>query len=114
MAMGDHPMNRSSDRGIIQAVSGWMADYRAIIWPLVFAIAALGFKFSSPSQRIAAVEAKIVAIDSTQREDHANVQVLVRLQCFNPSFNDEQRAMAGLGECTTIRQGLPDPSIARK
>lgn len=107
MTVGDHPMNRSSDKGPIKVVSSWMADYRAIIWPVVLAFAAMGFKFSFPNQRLDAVEAM-------QQVDHVNVQVLVRLQCFNPSFNDEQRAMAGLQECSQIRQGLPDPSIVKK
>ena len=112
--MGDHPMNRSSDKGPIKSLSGWMADYRSIIWPIVIGLMAFGFRLNSPSQRISAVETHIAAIDSTQRVDHANVQVLVRLQCFNPAFSDEQRAMAGLEACSTIRQGLPDPSIVRK
>jgi hypothetical protein len=107
MTVSDHPMNRSSDKGPIKALSGWMADYRSIIWPLAFAIAAMGFKFSPPSRRLDAIEIE-------QQADHINVQVLVKLQCFNPSFNDEQRAMAGLDGCSQIRQGLPDPSIVRK
>lgn len=104
---GDHPMNRTSDRGPVKHLSALMADYRSIIWPIVVLALALGFRFNSPSTRLDKVEA-------LQKEDHANVTVLVKLQCFNTSFNDEQRAMAGLEGCANIRQGLPDPSLPRK
>lgn len=102
---GDHPHRRRADDSRLKSVSELIADYRAIIYPLTILALWLGFTFSTPSRRLDALEAVV-------KVDHVNVSVLVRLQCFNPSFNDEQRALAGLEGCTGVRQGLPDPSIA--
>lgn len=104
--MPDHPLNRATDKRVVTNWSQFIADNRAIIYPLTVLALAAGLKFSTPARRLDAVE-------ELQKVDHANVQVLVKLQCFNPSFNDTQRAMAGLEGCGAIRQGLPDPSMSK-
>jgi hypothetical protein len=105
--MPDHPLNRATDKRVVTSWSQFIADNRAIIYPLTVLALGLGLKFSTPAHRLDAVE-------ELQKADHVNVQVLVKLQCFNPTFSDEQRAMAGLEGCGVIRQGLPDPSLGRK
>lgn len=101
--MPDHPSRRSSDQSQVKSLSQIIADYRSIIYPLTILALGLGYKFSTPSRRLDAVEA-------LQKADHANVGVLVKLQCFNRSFSDQERALAGLEGCAEIRQGLADPS----
>lgn len=104
--MGDHPHRRGGDTRPVVKASDFIAEYRSILYPLTIIALALGFKFSTPSRRLDAVE-------KMQQTDHANVAVLVKLQCFNPSFTDEQRAMVGLQGCRELRQGSPDPSRDR-
>lgn len=101
--MADHPHRRRTDESKVKSFSEFIADYRAILYPVTVAALWAGLRFATPGQRLDKVE-------ELQKEDHTNVQVLVKLQCFNPSFSDTQRAMAGLEGCPVIRQGLPDPS----
>lgn len=107
--MPDHPMNRESDKGPIGKVRSFMRDWGWIVSIVGFALLALGFKYTTPREEIDTVKhaqlelkASVDTLKDVTKSQAADIATIVRLQCFNKGYSNEQLNLVGI-HCDGIR-----------
>lgn len=112
----DHPMQRATDQSKLAVINAKLSEYRVFIWPLVLVLLALGFKYTTPNQRIEAVDARVDGVVAAQlkvkntldslvhvtTDQSAYIKSISLLQCFNTTYTNGQLRLVGI-DCTGIR-----------
>lgn len=102
-------MRRQADQGPVGKTKSFMQEWGWAFYIVGAVLLALGFKYTTPSQEISNVKviqdglkASIDTLKDVTKDQAKDIATIVRLQCFNRSYSNEQLNLVGI-HCDGIR-----------
>lgn len=85
-------------------VNWFLAEYRPIVLVALAALFWFGMQMTGPGARMAAAETRISTLERGMQRLIITGEAVARLQCFNESYSQQQRELAGL-DCEAVLRG---------